>query len=227
MRRDPEATRARILEAALVEFAEHGVHGARYERIAARAQANRERIYAYFGEKEALFATVLAQHMGNLAEAHLIRDSQALADHAGELFDFHLAHPELTRLLLWEALHYGTGEVPGEAHRAEHYRRRRQAVEDVLSGGGPSGDGPSIGDRANGDTPATGPGAMDPGHLSFVLTSLVAWWFAAPQMARLHVDDDISDPDVQQRHRDMVVELAGRLLAAADGGRGDVPPARP
>lgn len=203
MRRDPEATKARILEAARVEFAEHGVHGARYDRIAVAAQANKERIYAYFGEKEALFATVLTEQMALVAEAHLIAEEGDLAGHAGELFDFHLAHPELIRLLLWEALHFGAAEVPGEVARAEHYRRRRDTVGRLLAGGD--------------DAEATDDVVADPGHLSFLLTSLVAWWFAAPQVARLHVDDDVDDPAVQQRQRQLVVDLAQRLLAGAGG----------
>jgi AcrR family transcriptional regulator len=204
MRRDPEATKARILEAARAEFAEHGVHGARYDRIAVQAQANKERIYAYFGEKEALFAAVLTEQMALVAEAHLIRDAQPLADHAGELFDFHLAHPDLVRLLLWEALHYGAAEVPGEEVRADHYRRRRETVRQLVARSDAWADDPT-----------------DPGHLSLLLTSLVAWWFAAPQVARLHVDGDVADPVVQQRHRQLIVDLAHRLVEAA--GRDGVP----
>lgn len=73
MPRDPDATRARILTAAADEFAEHGVAGARYERIAARAHANKERIYAYFGNKEQLFTSVLEDRMPAFAEAHVFR----------------------------------------------------------------------------------------------------------------------------------------------------------
>ena len=39
--RDPERTRARILDAARAEFAAHGLGGARVDRIASQADANK------------------------------------------------------------------------------------------------------------------------------------------------------------------------------------------
>ncbi|NDG49151.1 MAG: TetR/AcrR family transcriptional regulator, partial [Rhodospirillales bacterium] len=53
------ATRARILDAAFVEFAEKGLAGARVDEIAARAGANKRMLYAHFGSKEALWLEVL------------------------------------------------------------------------------------------------------------------------------------------------------------------------
>ena len=53
--RDAEATKARIFEAATAEFAAHGIAGARVDRIAQNAKANKQLIYAYFGDKQKLF----------------------------------------------------------------------------------------------------------------------------------------------------------------------------
>ncbi len=53
------ATKRRILEAALAEFAEKGLAGARVDEIADRAGVNKRMIYAYFGSKEDLWLTVL------------------------------------------------------------------------------------------------------------------------------------------------------------------------
>ena len=61
--RDPEATRARIFAAATEEFAAYGIAGARIDRIAQNARANKQLIYAYFGDKAELFAHVLEQKM--------------------------------------------------------------------------------------------------------------------------------------------------------------------
>ncbi len=191
-RRDPEATKSRILSAAASEFAEHGLEGARYERIAARAPANKERIYAYFGDKEQLFASVLEEQMPSFAAAHAIADHRRIADLAGELFDFHADNPELTRLVLWEALKYGSEPVPAALARAEQYGSRRDAVAAAL---GTSG-------------------LLDPGHVSFALTSLVSWWFAAPQLARFHIDADPGSPEAHATHRAVVVEAVTRLLTA-------------
>ncbi|MFZ1908100.1 MAG: helix-turn-helix domain-containing protein, partial [Burkholderiales bacterium] len=49
--RDSERMRQRILEAATADFARHGLAGARVDRIAARAGANKRMLYYYFGSK--------------------------------------------------------------------------------------------------------------------------------------------------------------------------------
>jgi TetR/AcrR family transcriptional regulator len=58
-RRDPDATKAKILAAAWHEFAQKGFAGARVDAIAARSGANKRMIYHYFGDKEGLFVAVL------------------------------------------------------------------------------------------------------------------------------------------------------------------------
>ena len=57
--RQPERTRQRILEAAMVEFSTRGLGGARIDAIAERAGTNKRMIYHYFGNKEAMFLAVL------------------------------------------------------------------------------------------------------------------------------------------------------------------------
>jgi len=52
-------TRARILDAALSEFAAHGLAGARTEQIAAAAGVNKALLYYYFESKEKLYAAAL------------------------------------------------------------------------------------------------------------------------------------------------------------------------
>ena len=49
--RDAEATREEVLKAAITEFAEKGLHGARVEEIAARTATSKHMIYYYFGSK--------------------------------------------------------------------------------------------------------------------------------------------------------------------------------
>ena len=57
--RDPEGMRIRILEAAKQEFAAHGLAGARVDRIAAKAGANKRMLYYHVGNKEDLYLEVL------------------------------------------------------------------------------------------------------------------------------------------------------------------------
>src|ERR1700749_700316 len=57
--RDPEGMRLRILEAAKQEFAAHGLAGARVDRIAAKAGANKGMLYYHVGKKDDLYLAVL------------------------------------------------------------------------------------------------------------------------------------------------------------------------
>lgn len=59
--RDPERTKAQILEAALTEFAEHGYDGAKIQKIAKSAACNPRLIYHYFGSKDDLYLAALRQ----------------------------------------------------------------------------------------------------------------------------------------------------------------------
>src|SRR5688500_479311 len=52
------ATRQRILDVATQEFAEHGIAGARIERIVAAARTNKAQLYGYFGSKDGLFDAI-------------------------------------------------------------------------------------------------------------------------------------------------------------------------
>jgi TetR/AcrR family transcriptional regulator len=58
-RRDPAATRQKLLSAARREFARSGLAGARVDEIAARAGVNKQLVYHYFGDKDALYLAVL------------------------------------------------------------------------------------------------------------------------------------------------------------------------
>lgn len=57
--RDPERTKAQLTEAALQEFADHGFHGARVDRITKAVGCNPRLLYHYFGSKEQLYVAVI------------------------------------------------------------------------------------------------------------------------------------------------------------------------
>jgi AcrR family transcriptional regulator len=114
---DSAATRARLLDAAYQEFSEQGLAGARVDRIATAARANKQAIYAYFGSKEDLFDAVLTHRLGELADAVPLTPDD-LPGYAGALFDALTDAPDLLRLTRWRALERhdaGPGEV--ESHR--------------------------------------------------------------------------------------------------------------
>jgi AcrR family transcriptional regulator len=188
--RDPEATRARIFEAAVAEFARHGIAGARIDRIASEAKANKQLIYAYFGNKQELFSQVLSRCMVDLAAAVPV-DPDDIEGWMDRLMDYHAAHPELLRLLYWEGIEYGTAELPDEAERQAHYARKVAAIRDAQERG-------VLTD------------AFPPSDLLFLLVALANWATVVPQMSRILVGTE--DPD-RTRLRASVKEAARRLTA--------------
>src|SRR5271167_1445732 len=101
--RDAEATKERILEAALAEFSAHGIAGARVDRIAETARCNKNLIYVYFEDKETLFTTVLQKHLRRVHDEQPFTPDD-LPGYAARVFDFAMANPALMRLLAWSAL---------------------------------------------------------------------------------------------------------------------------
>ncbi|MEU9554414.1 TetR family transcriptional regulator [Streptomyces fumanus] len=188
--RDPEATRARIFEAAVAEFAAHGVAGARIDRIAAEAKANKQLIYAYYGNKTELFATVLEKKMLDLAISVPV-DPDDVEGWVDRLMDYHAAHPELLRLLFWEGMEYGVAELPHEAERHAHYARKVAAVRDGQDRG-------VITD------------AIPAPDLLFLLVAMTNWAMVVPQMKRILIGGDPPDAD---RLRASIKEAARRLIA--------------
>jgi AcrR family transcriptional regulator len=106
-------TPERILAAATTEFATHGLAGARIDRIAAAAGANKERIYAYFGDKQRLFETVLREAIAG-SDAWLPERADDLPTAAGDLFDLAFRSPDLVQLLAWSRLGGEQAEIAEE-----------------------------------------------------------------------------------------------------------------
>jgi AcrR family transcriptional regulator len=98
-----EATRERILEAAMAEFSAYGVAGARVDRIARNAGCNKNLIYVYFENKETLFTTVLEKNLLRVYE-DLAFTADDLPGYAARVFDYTMAHPDLMRLMAWSNL---------------------------------------------------------------------------------------------------------------------------
>src|ERR1700742_1968364 len=188
---DTEATRRKLKEAATAEFAANGLDGTTMSAIAERAGINKERLYKYFGDKDALFESVLADELGKLAEAVAPADfREDIGEFAGRTFDYYAEHPELARLLLWEAL--SGGPIADEAARTAHYRRKAMIYAQAQSEG-------VLGDD------------IDPDHLVLLIIGLAAWWFSVPQLAFMLTSASDGDPAEHARRRATVVRAAQRL----------------
>lgn len=132
---DTERTKRLLLEAATAEFCEHGLAGARVDRIASAAGVNKERIYQYFGKKDALFDAVISSQLRAIMDEVPIEGSgpRAMADYAGRLFDHHLADATLPRLLFWEGLERG-GYIVDRSVRQQNCTAKVQRTLEVMPG---------------------------------------------------------------------------------------------
>lgn len=109
IRQDRKAQTVRsILEAAAGEFAETGFEGARVDRIAERAGANKAMIYYHIGDKRALYARVLHAVLGHTA-ARMEKNIQAadtprekLRAYVQSIGKTVLEHPYMPRIMMRE-----------------------------------------------------------------------------------------------------------------------------
>jgi len=103
--RDAEATRKRILDAALGEFAGKGLAGARIDVIADAARSNKRMIYYYFESKEQLYIAALEHAYIDMRVCEAALDLTALAPVEAIRtlihfkFDYYDTHPWLVGLL--------------------------------------------------------------------------------------------------------------------------------
>lgn len=191
---DTEGTQRRLLDAALTEFAARGLEGTTVAAIAEKAGVNKERLYSYFGDKRALWQLVLSQQLERLASEVAVTGAglDDIGEFAGATFDYHAAHPELSRLLQWEGLQGGA--PADEAARTAHYREKVERFASAQRDG--------VLDRS-----------LDPAHLVFAIIALAAWWQTVPQLAEMITGAGADDPDERARRRRFVVEAARRLAS--------------
>ncbi len=109
--RDADRSQQAILLAARDEFAQHGLGGARMDRIAERAQLNKRLIYYYFKSKDDLFLAVLEAAYVDIRTAeqglHLtdLDPAQAVKRLTEFTWDYYIEHPEFITLLNSANLH--------------------------------------------------------------------------------------------------------------------------
>jgi AcrR family transcriptional regulator len=111
--RDAEATRAKILRAALVEFGNRGLPDTRTDDIAARCKVNKRMIYYYFGSKQGLYLAALEKVYEDLVRLEGAIDVEHL-DPAAAIeaminlkIDYYIDHPHFISFLSMENLYKG------------------------------------------------------------------------------------------------------------------------
>ena len=188
-RRDSAATKRRLLGAATAEFAARGIAGARVDRIASAAQANKRLIYDYFDDKDGLFDAVMEANIDQIGDAVPI-DANDLPGYAGRLFDYLLDRPDDLRLFTWARLEGRLGPTAG-AKSTDSYRRRLAAIEAAQQDG-------HVTTRL---TP--------PQILTLIESISVGWIATTPEF--LAAADDASPQDHEAR-REIIIDSVRRLV---------------
>jgi AcrR family transcriptional regulator len=184
--RDPERTRAEILEVATREFATHGYAGARVDEMAALMRTTKRMIYYYFGGKEQLFIAVLEHAYTAIrrAERHVDVDgldpASAIRRVAELTFDHHESHPDFIRLVSIENI-----------HRAEHMAKSPAIAELVQRG------------RADGVFRDD----VDAVDVHMMISAFCVFRVANRHTFGTLFDRDLTDPALRERYRTMLGDM--------------------
>ncbi|WP_433377635.1 TetR/AcrR family transcriptional regulator [Actinoplanes sp. CA-142083] len=181
--RDAERTRERILEAALVEFGEHGFAGARIGAIARRAGANQQLISYYFDGKAGLYRALIERWREMSAE--LNPPGAPIGDVVAAFVRVGAEQRHWVRLLIWQAL---SGE------RDEGDREFRQAM---------------VGDLRRRQREGEIDPGLDPGFLQLALFGAAL----APMVLAQFAEDFTGLSPESPEFREAYIEQLRRLLA--------------
>jgi AcrR family transcriptional regulator len=184
---DAQATRRRLLDAARAEFAEHGIAGARVDRIADAATSNKAQIYHYFGSKDDLFDAVFDELVEEtLRETPL--DPDDLPGYAAGLFDRYERRPDIMRLATWYRLERAATRPPLQARVGAN----KDKVARIAAA------------QAAGTLPST----FAPADLLTLVTAIAAMWTG-------RTPEDLAVSRRGRAHRrQVVVDAVTALLAA-------------
>lgn len=128
--RDPERKRQQLLEGALAEFAEHGIGGARVDRIAARAGVSAGLVYSFYEGKEGLFEAVYDDIVEQTVSSVPI-NADDLPGYAGQLYDAGLEYPAVMRFVAWYALERADAEPQVRPVVAKAMSEKAAAIADA------------------------------------------------------------------------------------------------
>ncbi len=209
-RRQPEASRRAILQAALVAFAQEGIAGARMDAIAAAAGVNKALLYYYFRDKEALYGAVLDDFFVRL----LARVTAALdgTGPAGErLLTYARAHFDCiaesfhyARLFQGELMSAGRGKPSHLTRVVERYIRPISVrLIAVLQ------EGIASGEFRNVDALQFAPS---------IAGMIVHYFVVAPVARKLFARDPFSPAALQQRRAAVLDFIAAALFADQSAG---------
>ena len=201
-RRHPEKSRAAILRAAVAEFAEHGIAGARTDAIARAARVNKALLYYYFKDKDALYEAVLDHVFGGLRARVMpalesdLAPRQKMLEYVGAYFDYIAANPRFPRVVQAESMRAGTASRRMQRVAKEYFRPIFRKLSEVLRSGIAAGEFR----------------AVNPMDFAPTLVGIIIFYFsAAPLMKMLMKIDPLSAERIRER-RAFVLEFVSAAL---------------
>lgn len=138
--RDPERTKAQLTESALREFADHGFHGARVDRITRAVGCNPRLLYHYFGSKEKLYVAVIEHIFADIRaqerdlQLTRLEPLEAMRRLVGFTYDFFDSNPLFVKMTRNENLLEGRFIVQTEAVRTSS-QPLIDAISDIMERG--------------------------------------------------------------------------------------------
>ena len=183
--------REEILDAARAEFARYGLAGARIDRIAKNSNASKERLYAHFGDKQALFRHVVWTDAEEFFRSVEIQPDD-VPSFVGDVFDLVQRQPEHLRMITWARLESLAMEPP-ESDTAPFHEHSLAAIREAQARG--------LVDQS-----------WDPEDLLVMLFGLGFAWEHLPDAVA-----SATDAVVVQRRRSAAVEAARRLIVPVSG----------
>ena len=201
-RRDPAATRTKLLAAARREFAGSGLAGARVDEIADRAGVNKQLVYHYFGDKDALYLAVLEWVYEEIRtqERKLnlegLPPEQAIKKLIESSFDHLAAHPDFI-VLLNDENRGGARHVRGSRKLEAMHSPLVSLVSTIL------GEGVKAGIFRKG---------INPVHLYISIAGLSYFYFSNTPTLSAIFGKDLSSKAARQARRKHVVDLVMHAL---------------
>ncbi len=200
----PEESRSAILRAAVQEFAEHGIAGARTDAIARAAHVNKALLYYYFRDKETLYGAVLDDVFSRLKEVVLpplqsdMPPREKIPAYVGAYFDFIAGNPLYPKLVQHEMMRAGRGRSPHLKHIVEeHFRPIYREVSQVLKHGMAAGEFRPV----------------DPNHFVPSIVALVVFYFStAPVMQMLAQFDPLAPERIAERRAAVLDFISAALF---------------
>jgi TetR/AcrR family transcriptional regulator len=204
-RAEGEETARRILHAAEEHFAAEGLAGARTDRIALAAHANKALLYYYFGDKKRLHRAVLENLLRQFRQRVLESSSKSrsarerLITIVSAYFDFLATHPNYPRLVQREALQPGGRYFDGMLR--EFFQPLQNLIASTIEEG----------------TSASELREVDARQAAYIIMGMTTSYFAAAQiMSRFSGQDMLSPRRLAERKR-ALLDFVDHALARPGG----------